>query len=181
VKVDAPEALGQAVAALPGDSLLVIQFVDTRGPDGKFRKCRAMMVDGALHPLHLAVSARWMVHYFTADMADRPDHRAEDEAFLRDMPAVLGPRATRALERIGAELGLHYGGIDFTLDAQGNVVVFETNAAMVVPPPLAGDKWQYRAAPVARIGQAVQTMLARAAGRSLQSSQPISLCTPSSS
>ena len=167
VKVDEPRALPQAVAGLPGETLFVMQFVDTRGPDGKLRKYRAMMVDGRLYPLHLAVSSHWKVHYFTADMADRPDHRAEDEAFLGDMPAALGPQATQTLERLHAELALDYGGIDFAVDAAGQVVVFEANAAMAVPPPLGADKWRYRDAPVARITRAVQTMLLRAAGRAL--------------
>jgi hypothetical protein len=165
VKVDRWEDFRAAVAGLPGDSLFVMQFVDTRGADGKFRKYRVMMVDGRLYPLHLAVSNDWKVHYFTADMADRPDHRAEDEAFLQDMPGVLGPRAMQALEHVREAMGLDYGGIDFGLDGQGNVVVFEANAAMVVSPPRDGDPWKYRVAPVARVGQAVQAMLLRAAGR----------------
>ena len=44
--------------------------------DGIARKYRVMIVDGELYPLHLAISRHWKVHYFTADMADDPDHRA---------------------------------------------------------------------------------------------------------
>lgn len=165
VKVDGPQDLAREATALPGDTLLVIQFLDTRGADGKFRKFRAMMVDGRLYPLHLAVSDSWKVHYFSADMADRPEHQAEDEAFLRDMPGVLGPRAMQALERIHETLGLDYGGIDFALDGQGKVVVFEANAAMAVVPPLEGDQWRYRVAPVQRVQHAVRRMLLKAAGR----------------
>ena len=167
-KVDAPQDLAKAMEGLPGDELLVLQFVDTRGTDGKFRKYRVMMVGGALFPLHLAVSGNWKVHYFTADMADRADHRAEDAAFLEDMPRALGPHAMRALEAIHARLALDYGGIDFAIDGRGDVVVFEANAAMAVAPPLAGPKWQYRVAPVGRIVQAVQAMLLGAAGRSVE-------------
>ena len=104
-KVDGPGELAAAVASLPGDHALVLEYVDTRSPDGLYRKYRAMTIDGRLHPLHLAVSPRWKVHYFSADMADRADHRAEDEAFLRDMPAAIGPDAMRALEAAQATLG----------------------------------------------------------------------------
>jgi thioredoxin-like negative regulator of GroEL len=165
VKVDGPQDLALAVANTPGATLLVIQFLDTRVADGKFRKFRVMMIDGRLYPLHLAVSATWKVHYFSADMADRPEHRAEDEAFLRDMPGVLGPRATRALNQIHGLLGLDYGGIDFALDVQGNVVVFEANATMTVVAPGEEEHWRYRVAPVQRVQRAVHRMLLSAAGR----------------
>ena len=46
-------------------------------------------------------SHQWKVHYFSADMADNAEHRAEDEAFLLgDMPAALVARAMSALEGI---------------------------------------------------------------------------------
>jgi Flp pilus assembly protein TadD len=162
VKVEVPENLQSAAASLPGASLFVIQFLDTRCEDGKIRKYRVMMVDGRLYPLHVAVSASWKVHYFSADMADRPEHRAEDEAFLTDMPRVLGPRAMRALERIREALGLDYGGIDFALDDQGAVVVFEANSTMVIPQPDQGERWMYRVAPVRRARDAVHRMLLEA-------------------
>jgi glutathione synthase/RimK-type ligase-like ATP-grasp enzyme len=163
VKVEAPEDLQSAAANLPGASLFVIQFLDTRSQDGKIRKYRVMMVDGRLYPLHVAVSASWKVHYFSADMADRPEHRAEDEAFLTDMPRVLGPRAMQALERIREILGLDYGGIDFALDGQGAVVVFEANSTMVILQPDQGERWMYRVAPVRRVRDAVHRMLLAAA------------------
>ena len=47
---------------------------------------------GELYPLHVAISHNWKIHYFSADMADFPEHRAEDAEFLADMPGVLGPR-----------------------------------------------------------------------------------------
>jgi tetratricopeptide (TPR) repeat protein len=165
VKLQAPEDLKNAAASLPGASLFVIQFLDTRCEDGKVRKYRVMMVDGRLYPLHVAISANWKVHYFSADMADRPEHRAEDEAFLSDMPRVLGPRAMQAIERIREVLGLDYGGIDFALDGQGAVVVFEANSTMVVLPPDPGEPWMYRVAPVRRVRDAVHRMLLKAAGR----------------
>jgi hypothetical protein len=165
VKLDRPEDLSSAVAVLPGERLFVIQFLDARSADGKFRKYRAMIVDGCLYPLHLAVSANWKVHYFSADMAGNAEHRAEDDAFLQDMPGVIGPRAIHALERIRDLLGLDYGGIDFALDGNGNVILFEANATMVVPSPDQGPQWLYRAGPVRRVQDAVHRMILKAAGR----------------
>jgi hypothetical protein len=165
VKVDDAVALPSTVASLPGSTLLVIQFLDTRGSDGMFRKYRVMIVDGQLLPLHLAISPSWKVHYFSADMVDHPKHRAEDEAFLQDMPRVLGPRAAGALASVRDRLGLDYGGIDFALDGQGDVIVFEANATMVIVQPPDDERWRYRVEPVERVKTAVRRMLLKSAGR----------------
>jgi glutathione synthase/RimK-type ligase-like ATP-grasp enzyme len=151
--------LTAAVASLPGKSLSLIRYLDTRAVDGKIRKYRVMMIDGRLYPAHLAVSQQWKVHYFSADMAESTEHRAEDEAFLRDMPAVLGARAMGALESICQRLGLDYAGIDFGLDEKGNVLFFEANASMTIHPPAADERWRFRHEPVARILDAARSML----------------------
>jgi len=159
VRVDTAADLPAAVGPLPGDDLWAMQFIDTRGRDGKTRKYRVMIVDGTLYPLHLAVSDHWKVHYFTADMADNAQHRAEDAAFLNDMAGVLGQRAMRGLTRIRDALGLDYAGVDFALGPAGEVVLFEANATMTVNPPPSETKWEYRRAPVERIFAAVRAML----------------------
>ena len=83
--VNAPAELAPAAGGLPGEVLLAIEYLDARGRDGHARKYRAMIVDGKIYPMHLAISRQWKVHYFTADMADDPVHRAQDAAFLDDM------------------------------------------------------------------------------------------------
>jgi hypothetical protein len=164
VQVAATSDLPAAAAALPGDELLVIDYLDARGPDGNARKYRVMIIDGRIYPLHLAISRQWKVHYFTADMADDPGHRREDAAFLDDMPKVLGGKAMAALERIGDALGLDYAGVDFGLSPDGEVLLFEANATMVVHPPDPDQRWEYRRLAVERILDAVGTMMRRHAG-----------------
>jgi glutathione synthase/RimK-type ligase-like ATP-grasp enzyme len=159
VRLESPEELPQALEALPGRELLAMEYLDARGLDGKCRKYRAMMIDGQLYPLHCAVSRHWKIHFFSADMADSPEHRAEDAAFLADMPAVLGPRVMSALHSIQSALGLDYGGIDFGVDRRGNLLVFEANATMVILPPGADAKWNYRRPAVERVCRAVHAML----------------------
>jgi glutathione synthase/RimK-type ligase-like ATP-grasp enzyme len=159
LRVDTAEALPAAIAQLPGNELTVIEFLNSRGADGKVRKYRVMMIAGELYPLHVAISSQWKIHYFTAEMAERADHRAEDAEFLADMPRVLGTRAVQALQHIQATLGLDYGGIDFGLSASGEVLLFEVNATMVVNPPEPGEKWAYRRPAVDRIFAAVRAML----------------------
>jgi Flp pilus assembly protein TadD len=156
--------LAAAVAALPGDELFVIEYIDVCDAHGDAHKYRVIIVDGKLYPLHLAISARWKVHYMRADMAQSAEHRARDGAFLTDMHATLGGRAIAALERVRDVLDLDVGGIDFALAANGDVIVFEANASMIVPQPEPGAMWDYRREPVARIHAAVRSMLVTRAG-----------------
>jgi len=159
VRVETGNELAAAVAGLPGDELTVLQFLDVRGADGKLRKYRVMMIGGKLYPLHAAVSSDWKVHYFSADMTASPEHRAEDQAFLENMPAVLGEKAMGALRAVQAELGLDYAGIDFSLGKEGEVILFEANATMTVIRPPADPMWEYRRKPVQRIYEAVLAMI----------------------
>lgn len=165
VRVEEPAQLAAALAGLPGSELLAFEFLDTRGADGAFRKFRVMMVDGDILPLHLAISDHWKVHYFSADMADNPGHRREEQQFLEDMPGVLGARALHALRQVQQMLGLDYGGIDFALDAAGHVVVFEANATMIVVAPGGDPRWDYRRPAVERIDCAVRHMLLARTGQ----------------
>jgi glutathione synthase/RimK-type ligase-like ATP-grasp enzyme len=163
--VETPDRLAAAVAALPGRELLAIEFLDARGADGAVRKYRVVAVDGRLFPVHLAVAPQWKVHYFSADMAERADHRREEAAFL-DAPAeVIGERGLRALEAIVATMGLDYAGIDFGLAADGTVLAFEANATMAVyatdPDPLCA----YRRVASERVIAAVRAMLVDRATR----------------
>jgi hypothetical protein len=158
VRVEHPSQLAAAAVQLPSADAFVMEFLDTRAPDGTSRKYRVMLVEGVIYPLHLAISHDWKVHYFTADMGENAAYRAQDAAFLHDMPGTLGNGAMAALERIGKTLGLEYAGIDFTLDANGNVVVYEANATMIVLPPDPDPRWNYRRAPVDRIISAVRQM-----------------------
>jgi tetratricopeptide (TPR) repeat protein len=167
VLVAAPAALADAAATLPGDALLAIEYLDVRGADGDVRKYRVVSVDGVLFPVHAAIAPQWKVHYFSADMANRPDHRAEEERFLTGMTAVTGERGARALAAVCASMDLDYCGVDFGVDASGAIVVFEANATMAVYPPEGGGIWEYRRAAVDRVIAAVRTMLvnrARTAG-----------------
>jgi glutathione synthase/RimK-type ligase-like ATP-grasp enzyme len=151
--------LAEAVATLPGTALLAIEFLNARGSDGKTRKYRIMIVDGVLYPLHLAISTHWKVHYFSAEMADRPEHREEEATFLADMPGVLGPSRLAALGLIRDALGLDYGGIDFGLSPAGDILLFEANATMIAALPPPAPIWDYRRAAAERVRSAARTMI----------------------
>ena len=161
VRVERPEDLARALDELPGDDLFAIEFLDTRDSEGTYAKYRVMIVDGKLYPLHLAISPEWKVHYFSAQMAANAAYRDREARFLRAPERVVGARAWAALERIAATLFLKYAGIDFALDAQGRVVVFESNATMAVRYPPEDVMWVYRRPAVDAVLGAVRAMLLR--------------------
>lgn len=177
-RVDRPEDLPAAVAALPGETLLGIAFVDVRASGGAVRKYRAMIVGAAILPLHLAIGDHWKVHYFSAPMAEHPERRAEEERFLNDMPAAIGPVATAALDAIREVLGLDYAGVDFGLTADRELVVFEANAAMTAIAPDADARWDYRRAAAARVRAAIDALVRSRLAHGEEPSRPDS--TPSS-
>ncbi len=159
LRVETEADLETAAAALPGESLLAIELLDARGTDGLARKYRAMFIDGQIYPLHLAASTGWKVHYFTSAMADHPYLRAEERAFLEDMPAVLGARAMAALAGINQALGLDYAGVDFALAPDGSLLLFEANATMIIHPPDERALWDYRRPAVQAAQDAAKSML----------------------
>jgi glutathione synthase/RimK-type ligase-like ATP-grasp enzyme len=159
--VEKASELSAAAAGLPGDQLLVIEYLDARGRDDSARKYRVMMIGGEIYPLHLAISRNWKVHYFTSDMADKPDHRSEEAIFLNDMRAALGDKAMTALEGIRDTLGLDYAGVDFAVAPNGDLLLFEANATMVIAVPDSDARWAYRRDAIGRIIDAVVAMIMR--------------------
>jgi hypothetical protein len=81
------------------------------------RKYRVMIICGKLYPLLVAISSHWKAHYFTAHMAERAVHRAEDAEFLENMPAARGTPAMKA-PASQAPLALDYRGIDLGVSGQ---------------------------------------------------------------
>ena len=159
VRVEDHAALGVALADFPGEEVWLIEELDARDEDGRYRKLRVMMIDGRLYPLHLAISQNWKVHYFRADMAHSAENRGKDEAFLADMAGFVGERGVAALERIEAALGLDYGGVDFAVNSRGQILLFEANATMVMIPLGADEKWDYRRPAFDNVFAAIRSML----------------------
>jgi tetratricopeptide (TPR) repeat protein len=166
VRIETRAELNGALGQLPGEEILAIEYLNARAADGLARKYRVAIIDGALYPLHLAISSDWKVHYFTANMAQEQRLRDEEARFLADMPFVLGPRAMNALRQIAATLQLDYAGVDFALREDGALLLFESNANMAIVPPNADPIWDYRRPAIARVIEAAKRMIVARAGAS---------------
>jgi tetratricopeptide (TPR) repeat protein/glutathione synthase/RimK-type ligase-like ATP-grasp enzyme len=126
---------GAALAAFltprRGDHYL-IQYIDYASSDGHFRKYRFIFVGEKVMPYHLCVGNEWKVHHVSTDMANQPWMQQEEAAFLADPGAVFTSAHYATLDTIRERIGLDYFGIDCALDRDGNLVVFEANASMLV-------------------------------------------------
>lgn len=97
-----------------------------------FRKLRLFHIDGAFYPVVCHLDRHWNVHGNNRKevMRPRPDLIAEEKRFLDDWQSYVGGKNTRRLEHLAAFVGLEFFGIDFTLDEDGQIFIYELNAAM---------------------------------------------------
>jgi hypothetical protein len=134
---------GDLVAYLPGQTaaeFYVSPFVDYSGPDGLFRKLRVVFVAGRPFLSHLAISDHWMVHYLNAGMAESAAKRAEEADMMATFDDGFVARHATALSAVCQRLPLDYFGIDCAETAEGQLLVFEADVALIVhntdPPDL---------------------------------------------
>jgi tetratricopeptide (TPR) repeat protein len=133
------------------------EFVDYRSPDGYFRKYRFIFVGDDILPYHLAIDSKWKVHHASTDMANHRWMQEEEKAFLERPWVAFSASAFEALRAIRTKMDLDYCGIDCAVDRNGNVVVFEVNASMLVH--LRNEGFPYKDPAVRRIKAAFAAML----------------------
>ena len=95
-------------------------------------------------------------------MADHQWMQQEEAAFLAAPGRVFTSAHFETLRTIRARIGLDYFGIDCGLDGDGNIVVFEVNASMLVHND--NPDFPYKAPAVQAIKQAFDKMLRERAG-----------------
>ena len=132
-KIDSRAALVEWLAAQPpGTEAYATAFIDCRWQDGYYHKSRVFFIDGELFPVASLASDTWQIH--SGDryrvMSSTPSTQEDENRFLQDPAAYLGAKAIAALYAIRDTIDLDFFGIDFTLDSERNVIVFEANAAM---------------------------------------------------
>lgn len=162
-KVDDAAALDDILTALPGDDFFVSCFVDYRSADGLFRKYRVILVDGQPFACHMGISEHWMIHYLNAGMADSPEKRAEEAAFMSAFDDAFAVRHGAALSAIGHSIGLDYLGIDCAETADGRLLVFEVDPAMVVHAMDPVECYPYKPPVMHKLFAAFRTLLFKAA------------------
>jgi tetratricopeptide (TPR) repeat protein len=158
-KIDGADELASYLAKPAGTDRYFIEYADYRSADGFFRKYRFIFVDNQVLPYHLAICDDWKVHHVNTDMANQNWMQDEEAAFLNDPTLVFNERHYRALREIQKRIGLEYFGIDCSVDINGELLVFEVNASMLVHDDNA--EFPYKNPAVYRIKAAFDAMLAR--------------------
>ncbi|HEV8020993.1 MAG TPA: hypothetical protein VGP41_06985 [Candidatus Lustribacter sp.] len=137
----------------------VMPFVDYKSSDGFYRKYRVMFVSGVPFAYHLAISPRWMIHYYNAAMADHQWMRDEEARFIGDLDAVFNGRLRAALDEIARGVALDYFGIDCGIAPDGRLLLFEADAAMLVHGTDPPDLYPYKRAGFERVKTALSELL----------------------
>jgi len=137
----------------------VMPFVDYRSSDGFFRKYRIIFVAGVPYACHLAISPRWMIHYYNAAMRDHAWMRDEEAAFIGGLETVFSGTLAAALHEIAAAVPLDYFGIDCAIAADGRLLLFEADAAMLVHGSDPAELYPYKRAGFERITAALTALL----------------------
>ena len=141
------------------DAYFVMPFVDYSSDDGFYRKYRVMFVAGVPLACHLAISPRWMIHYYNAAMAEHAWMRDEEAAFIADLGAVFSGKLRTALEEIAAAIPLEYFGIDCAIARDGRLLLFEADAAMLVHGTDPPELYPYKRAGFERIKSTLNALL----------------------
>ena len=162
-KIESLDQLARFLAQRPNDDHYVIEYVDYTSGDGYFRKYRFIFVGEEILPYHLAIGNDWKVHHISTDMANQPWMQQEEAAFLANPAAVFSAANYQALRMVRERFGLDYFGIDCGLDRDGNLVVFEINASMLVHDDNA--EFPYKDPFVRAIKTSFGAMLRKRAGR----------------
>jgi tetratricopeptide (TPR) repeat protein len=158
LRLDGPDDLAAADLG-HGQDFYVTEYRDYRSADGCWRKYRVIFVDRRPYPYHSAIADNWLVHYESAEMPDDPARLAEELRFLEDPELALGAKAMAAVAAIGRRLDLDYCGVDFSVLADGSVLVFEANATMLVHPETEDSPMAFKNRYVQRILDAFSTMI----------------------
>lgn len=164
-KVDEPEAFLSLLETQSSRAFFVSPFVDYRSRDGRFRKFRVVLIDGQPFAVHMGVSDHWMIHYLNAGMDESAAKRAEEAAFMAEFERDFARRHAQALATIHAAFGLDYLGIDCAETADGRLLIFEVDPAMVVHDMDPIDLYPYKPAAMRRVFAAFRALLIAAADR----------------
>ena len=135
------------------------RFVDYRSADGLFRKYRVALIAGKPYLCHFAVSSHWMVHYLNAGMNESAAKRAEEAACMANFDTGFALRHADALQAIAERLALPYLGVDCAETLAGELLVFESDNAMIVHAMDPEDIYPYKKPAMRKVFGAFRAIL----------------------
>ena len=162
-KLSAPGEIGAYLAQQEAEEFYVTAFHDYSGADGLYRKLRIVFIRGRAFVAHMAVSENWMVHYLNAHMDESAAKRAEEAAMMATFDEGFASRHAAAFRALCETYPLDYFGIDCAETADGRLLVFEADVAMIVHAMDPEDLYPYKKPAMARLFDAFVGCLYEAA------------------
>jgi hypothetical protein len=164
-KLDGPEAIAEYLNRNADPCFYLAPYVEYRSADGGYRKYRILFIDGRPYVCHMAISARWVVHYMNAGMVENPYKRAEEARCFATFDDDFCRHHAAALKEIARRLELEYVGIDCGETAQGELLIFEADSGMTVHAMDPVDLFPYKQPQMRKVFAAFREMLVRRAAR----------------
>jgi len=124
-------SLADYLAIVDAFDFFLSRFIDYRSADGFYRKMRVALIDGVPFACHMGISKHWMIHYLNAGMYEESWKREDEAAFMAGFDD-FAQRHALALQAIYERSGLDYVCIDCAQTADGQLLVFGIDHAMVV-------------------------------------------------
>lgn len=117
------------------ESPVAVEFIDVRSDDGYYRKYRTFSIGEYTVFRHLIISENWFVH-----ATDRINTR---EAIDEEMSCILNYNGQyrQELNRLRKALNLDYVAFDYSIDRNGELVVWEPNHTPGIWPYSHVDKY----------------------------------------
>lgn len=116
--------------AYDGSEFYLIQYHEYKSSDEIYRKGRLLVISGEVIPRHLLFSKNWMVEYYGNEelLKEKCELSSEEEILLTS-------EVSSELVNVGKEIfnytKLDYFGVDYGINSDGKVIVFEANACMI--------------------------------------------------
>ncbi len=131
-KVDNLQELHNYLAQCHSTMFFIAPFIDYRSADGRYKKYRIMLIDGAPYIAHMAISEHWMIHYLNTDMLQNAQHRQAEAQAMANFEQGFAKKHQAAFKTLTDSVGLDYFGIDCAESKDGNLLIFEACAALNV-------------------------------------------------
>ena len=163
-KLEAAAGIEEYLQASPASEFYVSRFVDYRGPDGFFRKCRIVLIDGQPLVCHLAISEHWMVNFVNSEMDKSAWKRVEEADFMAHFDQGFAHRHAVALSAIHDRLQLDYVVLDCSETRDGQLLLFEADCAAMVHANDPAELFPYKQPQMRKVFTAFRGLLDRAAG-----------------
>jgi len=164
-KIADAAALTRYLAERPERGFYISRFIDYRSPDGLFRKYRVVFIAGKPFACHMAIADQWMIYYLNAGMSESAAKKIEEERFMTGFDHEFAKRHQAALAGIADQIDLDYFGIDCAQTAEGSLLLFEADIAMIVHLMDSPTVFPYKVAQMKKLFAAFTAMLKDCASR----------------